>query len=43
MNRFSLTVIGVLCVATLQAQTTKEEMLANLKKQVATIWFINPN
>ena len=32
MNRFSLTVIGVLCVATLQAQTTKEEMLANLKK-----------
>ena len=32
MNRFSLTLIGVLCFATLQAQTTKEEMLANLKK-----------
>ncbi|MBP5668610.1 MAG: histidine-type phosphatase [Salinivirgaceae bacterium] len=32
MNRFTLTVIGVLCFATLQAQTTKEEMLANLKK-----------
>ena len=32
MNRLTLTVIGVLCFATLQAQTTKEEMLANLKK-----------
>jgi hypothetical protein len=32
MNRFSLTLIGVLCFATLQAQTTKEEMLANLRK-----------
>ena len=32
MNRFSLIAIGVLCFATVQAQTTKEEMLANLKK-----------
>ena len=32
MNRYSLLAIGVLCFATVQAQTTKEEMLANLKK-----------
>ena len=32
MNRYSLIAIGVLCFATVQAQTTKEEMLANLQK-----------
>lgn len=32
MNRISLIAIGVLCLATAQAQTTKEEMIANLHK-----------